>query len=79
MSGRDSQPTALPNDLVPKYTEADFERTARTECADVLRIIREAFSPSKALEAAILVAFAKGATWAMDVENIRSSMEAPHG
>lgn len=49
-----------------KVTE--FERVARLMCAKELAAVREAFRPSDGIEALVLVGFARGAAWALDVD-----------
>jgi hypothetical protein len=46
----------------------DFEQIARHRCADLLGKVREAFAPSEGIEAIVLVAFTKGAAWALDID-----------
>lgn len=48
--------------------DQDFEAIARRQCADVLEKVRGAFAPSDALEAVVLVAFTRGAAWALDID-----------
>jgi hypothetical protein len=67
----------------------NFEAIARERCAHLLSTVREAFRPSDAIEAIVLVAFAQGAAWALDIDmkeaqrrgwsNKTALQETPHG
>lgn len=46
----------------------DFEAIARRECRELLSQVRAAFVPSEGIEAIVLVAFTRGAAWALDID-----------
>lgn len=46
----------------------DLEAIARRQCAEMLSQVREAFRPSEGIEALVLVAFVRGAAWALDID-----------
>lgn len=49
-------------------SKSSFERTARDQCADLLRVVREQFAPSGPIEALVILGFMRGAGWALDVK-----------
>lgn len=48
--------------------KSEFEAVARRECAEMLANIRAGFEPPDLIEAMVLVAFTKGAAWALDID-----------
>jgi hypothetical protein len=48
--------------------EPDMEVIARRECEPMLAKVRDAFRPSEGIEALVLVAFIRGAAWALDID-----------
>ncbi len=52
-------------------SKGDFERTAREQCEDILRVVREQYAPPTAIEALVILGFMRGAGWALGVETPR--------
>jgi hypothetical protein len=55
----------------------EFELVARRECAELLTKVREAFAPSEGIEAIVIIAFTRGAAWALDID-VDKTLEAKH-
>lgn len=49
-------------------SKSSFERTAREQCADLMRVVREQYAPSGPIEALVILGFMRGAGWALDVK-----------
>jgi len=51
-----------------KTMETEFGKAAERAMVRELALVRDAFSPSEVIEAMFLLAFTRGACWALDVE-----------
>jgi hypothetical protein len=54
----------LPTD--PVSIPPGLERVARRECSAILKVIRESYSPSDAIETILVAGFISGARWAIE-------------
>lgn len=60
--------TPLPTE--PVSIPPELQRVARRECAEILKVIRESYSPSEAIETILIAGFISGARWAIQGQGV---------
>jgi len=50
----------------PVSLPPELERIARIQCAETLKVIRDSYRPSAAIETILIAGFISGARWAIE-------------